>query len=810
MNPVFQNLLAAFRSVVRRPRISSFVVATMALGVGASTAVFTVADQLLLAPLPYRDPGQLVTVWQTVPDWKGKPIIGETWDRLEWPYPAYRDLAENARTLSAVGAAYWAADMRLTVDGETDEVPIANGSSSLLPLLGVRPRLGRWFLPGEEGPGAPAAVVLSDAVWRNRFGADPGVVGRSIVLDETQYQVVGVLPSDFRLRSLGRSAGAFDGRTSWLPIGAGRRPALQANSNDYEVIARLREGASLGAAEDEAARLVSRGRDPGRHGARILDRKEAETGSLRPAVVAVALAVGLLLALTCLNVAVLLLGDGAIREREISTRVMIGATRRRIVAQLLLESGVLASAAGLIGLGVAVLLTRLLVGYAPDELNRLGDVAVDWRAFAFGLGLAIVAGLAAGLGPAFSIAKTPGGASPGSSRTATARTGRLQRGLIAGQVAVTMLLLVGGTLLGTSLLRKAAVDPGFRVGGLLLAMVELPSSRYSEPASQESYFGTLMQRIAVLPSIGSVGLTTSAPFAEHGGSWAINPAGEARLELASPTAAHAAVSPGYLETMGIPILAGRGVLASDGVVAERVAVVNEDMARRFWPGEDPIGRRFFAPNGGARTIVGIAGNVRHDGLGAPAAPGFYESLGQAASRRRTLVIRATGDLDRLARQVAAAAREIDPLVPVRRIVPMQVLLDRSLASERFRLVVLAAFATAAVALTLVGVVGTVLRTVAARMRELCIRMATGATTGQVAGLIIRQFATAALVGVASGGLVALWLMRVAESWLFGVTSRDPMTYGAVAALLLGATVLAAAVPMRRLRRVDLLVHLRRE
>lgn len=810
MHSLRQDIVGALRFMRRRPSFTLLAIGTLALGMGASTAMFSVADRLLFAALPYRDPGQLVTIWQTAPEWRGKPILGQGWDRLPIPYPSYRELADSGRTLSGVAAVYWAPDARLTADGETAEIPIASGSASLLPLLGVQPELGRWFLPGEEGAGAPPLVVLSHALWSTKFGADPRVLGRSIELDDAPYTVIGILPRDFRFRSVGQAARATDIRASWVPIGAGRRPRLQANSDDYEVIGRLHFGVKPAQAADEAARLMLRNRDPKLHGARIVDRKEAESGDLRSTVLGMTLAVGVLLALTCLNFAVLLLGEGAAREREIATRMMLGAGRRRIIRQQLVESVVLSTVAGVVGIVVATVLVRFLVLAAPDRLARFAEVGVNWRSFGFAFGIAVAAGTAAGLIPALHTVSNPGTGARAGNRNTTARAGQLQRWLVSGQVALAMLLLVGGGLLTRSMLRQSAVHPGFRSDHLLLATIGLPSSRYPAPAQIDGYFTALTARIAGMPGVRTVSMTTSAPLADELGSWAINPTGETQLDFSSPTTGHQVVASNYFQTMQISLLAGRGLLPTDRDGAERVAIINEAMARHFWPDASPLGRRFFAPNGGLRTVVGVVANSHHVGLGRPPVESFYESLDQAPSRVRTLLVVSTGDPMLLAPIVTSLTREADRLVPIRQLVAMETLLKDSFAPERFRLMVLGYFGLTAIALTVVGVLGTVLRTIAARMRELCIRMAIGATPANAAQLILREFAVVAVLGVGVGGLASLFLMRVVNVWLYGVTSHDATTYTAVAALLLAATMLATWAPLRKLARADLLTHLRRE
>ncbi len=803
MRVALLDMRAAWRHVWHRPAVASLAIGMLAIGIGATTAMFSVADGVLLRALPYRDPTQLVTIWQTYPHWRGMPVLDAIWNRIALSYSEYRAVAAVHGDFEGLGAAYWRPDARLTGAGTPLNVTVARGSASLLPLLGLEPALGRWFLPGEEGAGAPEIAVLPHGLWVDRFAARPDVVGATIDLDGRPFVIVGVLPAEFPFGSLSPFARPADRDAIWTPIGSWSGD-LTEHSQNYEVVGRLRPTVTVEHARVDAARVVRGDRNPAQHDAVVLPRRDAERGDFGTPVAAVLLAALVLLAITCGNLAALLFGEGAAREAEIQTRVALGASPRRIVSQLLGESALLALVGAAAGIGLASGLTHLLVTLVPVELPHVGAIAVNARVLVAALLTAGLAALAFGLAPALSLARL-GKRVPGTTRPVTAARSRWQAALIVAQVALSVVLLVAAGLLTRTLAVELETPPGFQTASLLVVPVNASSHGGSTSAagSVQGFFDAAIARVGALPGVERVTTTSNVPIAGTGGEWAISPNPAVPLSAASPSAQHDDVLPGYLEMLGFRLLAGRTLTDADRAWTPLVAVVNEAMARTFWPAEPAVGRVFLAPNGGVRTVVGVVADIHERGLGRPSVPTFFESVRQVPTSRQALVIRTQLDPVTLAQSVNHAIWSIDPTLPVGAASTMTAIVSASLAPERYRVGLVSFFALVAGAMVAIGIAGVAARTIAADRRDLCVRIAIGATPERIVRGVVGRYLTLALLGLAVGLAACVPAGRLVTAYLVGVRTTDPATLAAAGALVALLAALAAWLPSRRIYHLNL-------
>jgi len=796
---LIHDLVFAARHLRRRLSVTVLAIAMIALGIGAVTAMFSVVDGVLLRALPYPAPGRIVTIWQTFPHWRGHPELGAQWNRISLSYQEYTRVAALDRAFERIGAAYWRHGLRLTAPGDPAEVAVARGSASLLPLLGIQPALGRWFLPGEEGASAPALAVIPYGMWQSRFGASTAAIGATVTVEDRPFEIVGVLPAEFPFTSLSPFATGADRQAIWTPLGAWSGDLVE-NSQNYEVVARLRPGVAMAAVEAEVASIVRGGRNPAQHDARVIPRQSAETAGVRSSLLLLFAAVAMLLAITCGNLAALLLGEAALREREIRTRLAIGASAGRIIRQVLTEHALLSTLGAAAALPLAAMLTRALLSLSPATLPRADFIIFDWRAAAFAVAAATLATLALGGAPALAMARTRLAASGADTRAVSAR-GRLQHALVAAQVALSTVLLVAAGLLVRTLLIEQQTHVGFDASRLLTLSINASAhSDRQDRGKVQRFYEDLIGRVRAMPGVVSVTSTTNVPIAGFGGTWAVSPDPSVKLGVASPSAQHDEVLPGFFEVLGVPIVAGRSLNEADRAGAPLTAVINETMARQLWPREPALGKPFLAPNGGVRTVVGIAADIRERGLGRPTAPTFYESVRQVPQTRQTLLVRTAFDPNGLVPEIRRAIAAADPMLPIENIATMDDIIWTSMAPERYRVLLVGFFAATAVLMTVVGIAGVASRAVGARMRELCIRMAIGATAENVIGLVVVRYVRVAVIGVSAGAAAALATMRVVDAYLVGVTTRDPLTYGAVAASLATLAAGAGWLAARRLHR----------
>ena len=804
-----ESLLADLRYAARRlrrsPGFTVVAVLTLALGIGATTAVFSVIHPILLEPLPYPGARRLAMIWELARDGS----------RLDGTFGMYRALAERARALDSVAVVKpW--KPALTGGDQPERLRGQRVSASFFRVLGVAPALGRAFQASDDRPGGADVVVLSDALWRRRFAADPAILGRTVTLDDAPFVVVGVMPRDFE-NMLAPEAEA------WAPLQYGMSQG-RAWGHHLRTMARLRRGVGGRQAQSEldavGAEVLAEQR-PETYGRevhfQVVSLHDDVIRPVRPALVAVLGAVVLLLVVACVNVANLLVARGIQRRGELALRTALGAGRRRLLRQLLTESVLLAALGGAAGLGLAVAGVQALVAFAPAGLPRLDAIRIDGSALVFGFGLTTLVGFAFGLLPARRAARSDPhrGLELASTRSTGAHKG-LRGALVAVEVAVALVLLVGSGLLLRSVGRLLSVDPGFDPSHLLTMQIQVSPDRVADEDATRRYFERLLDAARQVPGVTSAALTSQLPLSGDSDLYGVHFDPSPAADPGQPAQAHGtfryAVSPGYFETLGIPLRRGRYLDERDREGGARVAVISEAIAARRLPGLDPIGRRLRIGVGPLYTVVGVVGEVHQASLALRATDAVYTTEGQwqYADDTMSLVVRTEGEPAALARDVRRAIWSIEPDQPIARVATMGDLAAASAAERRFTLSLFEAFALTALALAGAGIYGVLSAQVAERTREIGVRSALGATRGEILGLVARRGMRLVGVGVLLGAAAAAASSRALAALLFGISPLDPATYVGVVALLAGVAALACAVPASRAARVDPVRTLRSE
>lgn len=800
----------ALRTLARRPGFVLTVLVTLALGIGANAAIFSVIDAALLRRLPFRQPDRLVHLWETYGP--GGEEISEA------SFPDFLDWRVQSTAFVAL-AGYDETNVTVTRRDGAAMLRGARVTAGFFPLLGVAPALGRTFAPGEDGPGGSDVVLLADRYWRHALGADPAVVGRTLGINHRPYTIIGVLPAGFRFAPAGDAE-------LWLPVD--RRAATRAQRRNHwlRVVARLRDGVSVQAANRDLATVMARlaadhpETNRGR-GVRVVTLREQVAGDLRPALFALLTAVGVLLLVACFNVAGLVLTRSLTRQRELGVRAAVGATRGRLIRLLLTESTVLAAAGALVGFLAAQLGVRDLVAAVPegmlDQMAYLRDVHPNGVVLLFTAGLTVFTALGCGLAPAWLASRVAvpallGGG--GGRATGGAARGRTRDLLVAGQLALSVLLLIGGALVGRSLLKLVREDAGFTPDRLLTARVPLAGPAYAQPAAQQRFFETLMARLRALPGVRSVGGISKLPL--NGGSSLTyrveglpepSPSGR-------PEVLERGVAGDYFQALDIPLIAGRAFDARDDSTAPGAIIINRSLAEKLFPRGDAVGRRFrfYALPDHAWRIIGVVGDVKTGTLDGAPPPTVYFSHLQAAENRLTLTIRAAISPAALGPAVRAAVRSMDPGLPVYQVATMAEVVTeaRPAAVRRYSVFLIGAFGITAFLLALTGVYGIVALSVTQRVRELGIRAALGATRFQLLGVVLQRAAGLIVVGLVAGCGLAFGLTRFLTTLLYHTAPVESGIFiGAVLALGVAA-VTAAAIPAARATATDPAAVLRGE
>jgi predicted permease len=781
----------------RNPGFASIAVLTLALGIGANTAIFSVVNAVLLRPLPYQEPDRLVSA--------GGMLAGE--------YLVLRDHGQSLRE-----SALYRPDVgfNLTDGREAERVIGTYVSANLFATLGISPVLGRAFRAGEEQPGESGVVVLSYALWRQRFGADRSIVGRDILIDSETRKVVGVMPPTFNFPSARIQL--------WIPYAfdRGNAAALWGGGQRGQVVARLATGAAPAQAQAELRARAPELRKantlwvlPPKWGVNreVVPLQDRLVGDVRTRLLVILGAVGFVLLIACANVANLLLARVNARQREVAIRRALGAGRSRIVRQLLTESAVIGLLGGTAGLLLAFWGVQLLVGGIPADIPRVEEIGVDRWVLGFTLVISVLTGLGFGAIPAIRSSRSDVQARlKAEERGSSASFGRTASLLVIAEVAVAVLLVIGAGLLIRSFAELLRVDPGFRAGRIITARITPPEARYGDDARTRALYGELLARLGALPGVQEVEAVSHLPLVGGPGGFAFEVEGKPYVQgTGAPTTGEHMVTPGYLQTMGIPLLHGRALAPTDRERTPNVAVINETMAREHWPGEDPIGRRLKRVwNDEWITVVGVVGDVKYQGLASKIEPAIYRPFLQTPARDMSLVLRTAHNPADLAASLRAAVASVDAAVPVSEIRTVDQILSSSVAASRFTTLLLAAFATVALTLAAIGIYGVLSYAVSRRAREIGVRMALGARSADVLRMVLGHALLLAGLGALGGAGAALVTTRVLEGLLFGVSRTDSVTFTAVPILLVGVAFVAAYVPASRAIRVDPTIALRLE
>jgi predicted permease len=775
--------------------------------------MFSVVDGVLLRQLPYETPGELVSVWATHPDWRDHPFLGEFWDKGPVSWPEYEIWRESTTLFQSV-AVHGEFTMTLTGLGDPNQISVGLASAGLFQTLGVRPLMGRGFLPGEDGPTAERLAVLSHSLWRTRFAADPSAIGRTLTLDGHTYSIAGVLPSSFRLRTLvlGRADEKGD-RAVWIPVG---QPEMFGGLENVrvEAIGRLAPCVSIEQAQSETESLFAGDEDPPSLGARLVARKHDETDTFRTPLFLLLGAAGVLLLAACSNVAMLAVGEAAGRRHEIATRASLGAGTSRIVRQALTESVLLGLLGSALGAMIALIGTSALVALGPP-IPRIDDVNLSLRVLLFASIAGMLTGVLFGIAPAALFARQAGAVGLRESGSRTIAAGRkIQRYVVTLEIALTAVLLVAGGLLARSLANLFAVETGLRAANLATFHVPLPETRYPSGTDATEFFLSVQQRLEAVPGVQRASGTAALPFGaafevETPVLWFRIVGRETAEDEPNPQAWRGTALPHYHETLGVPVLAGRGLTEADDAYDPKVMVINEAMARRYWHDESPVGATVELGNE-EWTIVGIVGNVRHAGLDVEVEPMAFLPQSQHQTFELSFVARTSVEPSLLLPLLRQAVWSVDPNVPVTRMKTMASLVAESGSQERYRTLLMILFAVTAVVLAAGGVFGVAAQGVARQTRELGIRLALGARENSLLGMVLRGSMLMAVAGTTAGLLLAMWTSRFLSSFLFAIEASDPLTYGLAAMLLIAVCVVASLLPAKRASRVDPVEVLRAE
>jgi putative ABC transport system permease protein len=813
VSTLFQDLRFALRGLAKQPGFTLVALLTLALGIGANSAIFGIVNAVLLRPLPYQDPDRVVVLWSHWTNWS------KTWVSQG----ELVDYQEQSRSLEHV-AAFSSASFNLTGGGDPVRVRAAQVQPEIFAALGATPIVGRVFTPEEDLPGREQVVLLTEGLWRTQFGSDPSIVGRTVQLDAEPYTVVGVLPAALRL-PLDYASRTFT--QIWVPIALGPNDPQQRGNHGLNALGRLRTGASLAQAQAEVD-TITKGfqlKYPNNYdrefGLTLVTAPVEVFGDVRPALVVLLMAVGAVLLIACANVANLLLARSEARQKELAIRVVLGAGRGRIVRQLLTESMVLSTLGGAAGVALAYGLTRGLVALDPLKIPRVQDIAIDGRVLAFTAVIATITGILFGIVPAIQSSRADlqpvlkeGG------RDSRVATGWLRRVLVVGEVAASVVLVAAALLLARSFARLLDVDAGFNPAHVLTLRTSLPSATYTSGAATVRAYAEVGRRLRDSPGVQSAGGVTGLPLATTRGDWGIRIEGQPAPTARTNTAADwQVVTPGYFDAIGTPLRAGRPITDADAADTLPVIVVNETMAKKYWPGVNPIGRRMMmGGNGVWLTVVGVVADVHHRGLDMLPRPEMYRPHTQfrygnasaPAVTALTWVLRTSADPLAAMSHARAAVHAVDPGLGISDVATMEQVLSDSTSDRRLNMLLFAMLGGLALALATVGVYGVVAYSVTQRTHEIGVRMAIGARPADVVRMVLGEGGRLAIAGVAVGSAVAIAGARLIRGLLFEVSATDPLTFAAVAIGLLGVALLASYIPARRATRVDPMVALRGE
>jgi putative ABC transport system permease protein len=815
MRGLFQDLRYALRQLRKSSGFAAVAVITLALGIGANTAIFSVVNGVLLRPLAFKDPGRLVRVWHVPP-----PASFPGMTTFAVSAANYLDWERQNHVFESM-AIYSFHSFTVTGGAKPEQVDACAVSSAFFSTLGVQPLLGRVFSAAEDQPGRSDVVVLSHRLWQGSFGSNPEIVGRYINLDGQSYLVAGVMPANFQFPDFAQM---------WTPMAWTDKERAVRGEHHSVVVARLRPDVDLKQAQAEMNAISSRlqqqyPEDDKGWGATVVPLHDDLVSDVRPALLVLLGAVAFVLLIASVNVANLALARTFSREKEIAIRTALGASSARVVRQILTESTLLALAGGALGLAWAHFGIGLIMTFLADRVSRSIEVGLDAKVLAFTAVISIATGILAGVLPALRLTRSDVSQSlkQGLGRTDADSGGhRVRSALVVSEVALSLMLLVGAGLMIRSFQQLHGVNPGFDSRNVLTMTAMVSGAKFSSPTSQINFFDRVLQRIRALPGVESAGVIDDIPLNNQGSHQPVAIEGRPVLPMSEqPEVDVRLVSTGYMNSLHIPILRGRDISDSDLAGRQEVVLISESMARQFWPGEDPLGKRLTLPffPDAVREVVGVVGDVKIDGLDQtrPSATLYFPmsqmstpSNGGWSSFPMTLVVRSASGSSRMVSLVSNAVHEVDPEIPVRDILTMDDLVTNSLSQQRFNMLLLGAFAGLALLLAAVGIYSVLSYSVRRSVREIGIRLALGARLGDVLRTVVIEGMKPTLLGVAIGAIGALALGRVLASLVFEVRPTDPLTFLAVTMLLVTVALLASVIPAYRATKVDPMVALRYE
>jgi predicted permease len=817
MEILLQDIRYGVRVLLKGRTVTVVAIVALALGIGANTAIFSVVNALLFRSLPYKNAERLAMIWETNPDVQ----IG--FDLLPVSIAAFDDWRKQGESFDAVSILD-SQQYAFTGAGTPERVAGVTTSASFFDLMGTTPILGRTYTEEEDRPGANRVVVISYALWQSRFGGDREVCGRSMQLGGSNYTIIGVMPQGFQFPRATDLPSYFQlpAQTElWTPVGLTDKQLANRDSHNKAVIARLRPGVTQAQAQMELDAISRRAAEQyeaakGFH-ARLLPLKEQLVGKLRVALLILLGAVGLVLLIACANVANLLLARAAARQKEMAVRTAMGASRARLVRQLLTESVLLAVIGGVLGVLLAVWGVDLLLALSPAGIPRKHEITIDGAALAFTFTVALITGVLFGLAPAFQVSRfNLNETLKEGARGSTGGRNATRSLLVVGEVALSLVLLIGAGLLIRSFARLTSTDAGFNPQQVAAMNLSVSSSHYSFGDNQGRFFKQVLDRVKAIPGAVSVGAVSELPLSggEEIDQFSVEGAPPPKTLNDTPLADFRFVDDGYFKTLEIPFVAGRAFTQYDNETAPQVVIINESLARRHFSGEDPVGKRIKAGSledeAAWATVVGVIKDIKHSGLDANVRPQLYFPYQQKLWGRLVIVARSATDAAGLFGAMREAVWAVDKDQPITSLHQMTDYLNDSVAQQRFNVVLLAAFAVLALILASVGIYGVMSYSVTQRTHELGIRMALGAGRQDVFRLVVMEGMKLALAGVGLGLAGAFAATRLMASLLFGTSTTDPLTFTVISLILTGVALAACFVPARRAARVDPMVALRYE
>ncbi|MGB6875323.1 MAG: ABC transporter permease [Candidatus Acidiferrales bacterium] len=817
----FQDVRYALRMLRKSPGFTAVAVLTLALGIGASTAVFSLVDVVLLKPLPFPHAERIVFPWRLPPHG-----LNLGFDKIPWGRFDFLFLSQESKTFEYLGA-FQSDSFNLTGSGDPVRLDGLRASAGFFSTLGVSPSLGRAFTQEEDYPGREHEVILSYALWRERFGADPGILGRTLELNGAPYTVIGVMPRGFAFPRANEMPSVFDFTSQcqlWVPLALNHSPLIPNEPFGLAVVGRLRPGVTVAQAQAEM-NLLGKSLE-----AQYLNRKGWFTsdvtplthqvaGDTRQPLLLILGAVGVVLLIACFNVASLLLTRSLARKRELTLRAALGAGRLRLICQVLTESIVLAGAGALAGILLAQCAIYFVKILGPSSIPRLGEMGLDIRVFVFALGVSLITGILFGLAPA--LGATQGNLveslkEGGHRSSSSAAAQKARQSLVVSQIALALVLVIAAGLLTRTFYRLLTVDPGFRPVHVLTFKLSLSALKYSDPAHMVSFYRNALRQLQAMPGVQSAGITDIVPMGGATNATRLRIPGRTKADPSDiPVANYSVASPGYFAAVGTPILRGRSFLESDTADSMPVTIISNTMAKKFWPGQDPLGKQVGPMSSlyPLATIVGIAADVKHISLREAPSPEMYVPYTQKVwvpLLTMDAVLRTTQDPASISATARATVHSIDPDLPLADIEPLTDIVVDSMTGQRFAMLILGAFGAIALALAMIGMYGVISYGVAQRTQEIGIRIALGAQRRDVLQMVLGHGIRLAALGIGIGLAAAFGVTRLMGSFLYGVAATDPLTFVAVSLLLLAVALLACYIPARRAMRVDPMVALRYE